>query len=797
MPFVSFLLGAALLGTPQPDAQPLVHNIEVTGNRRIAAETVLRRISCRLNEPFAPERAAEDIRRLHSLGLFRSLEIEKRAARDGGVDLIYRVSENPWLRSFAIAAASPSLEDRIHGYLKAVKLEPRPAEPFDSFLARRIEVSVREMLRQESYPQGEVRMESRESDGTVDVELHVATGPRLQIGEVIFEGNDTIDTAELRGQLEHSRPRSFWEFGSPAGRYQPELLTLDMERLRRHYQSRGFASVEIGTPEVFARQGGRNGWSPSGHSEHEDPQICIRIRVAEGPRFRLESVQLEGDTKAAAVEVREILASIETPSWYDRSLLESKRDQIARALGRRGYGLAGIELRHAIDYSAGTIRSTYFVDAGYPLQVGRIRFAGHGRLHDSLLRRCLRLQEGRIFDVQALDESIQNLNRSGLISELKRSDVDLQASPDENIVDITFNVREKDRHGMFMTGGSGGIGGSYLGVLYQAINLLGLGELLTMELDGGAAQSNWLLNMAGNHFLGAPFGIALSVFHRLTDYNVASVVPDAGDVVNLMRRKSTGFQLGGSYSVTRRATAGLTFAHERGSVETAGTDTPYALTTLSPAISLDLAPGTSLALSRSWTGDWLFRTLFSTGESFRLQSRFRDPWTSGRNSFSFRLHGTALRSRGASTLPLGQRLFPGDEVVRGFGRGGMSVWGHDSSSGSASVTPLGADGLLGLSSEYRVPLRGRLSGTAFFDLGWSRLSQNAARASDPLAESNGILRGSLGGELRLQLPLLDQPARMIFAWNPLRLGAAIVGDSGSLVLKDPSHAIRFALGGIY
>jgi hypothetical protein len=56
------------------------------------------------------------------------------------------------------------------------------------------------------------------------------------------------------------------------------------------------------------------------------------------------------------------------------------------------------------------------------------------------------------------------------------------------------------------------------------------------------------------------------------------------------------------------------------------------------------------------------------------------------------------------------------------------------------------------------------------------------------------LRVSNGGELRLQLPLIGQLVRLIFAWNPLRLQTLIEDSPGAARIVDPCGAIRFALG---
>ena len=66
--------------------------------------------------------------------------------------------------------------------------------------------------------------------------------------------------------------------------------------------------------------------------------------------------------------------------------------------------------------------------------------------------------------------------------------------------------------------------------------------------------------------------------------------------------------------------------------------------------------------------------------------------------------------------------------------------------------------------------------------------------SKVISTTNRVLRASVGGEFRLQLPVLGQPGRLIFSWNPLRLDQLISGLSSPLRLADPRGSIRFALG---
>jgi outer membrane protein assembly factor BamA len=211
--------------------------------------------------------------------------------------------------------------------------------------------------------------------------------------------------------------------------------------------------------------------------------------------------------------------------------------------------------------------------------------------------------------------------------------------------------------------------------------------------------------------------------------------------------------------------------------------------------------GYRIGFSHAFSGAGFLQSLDSTRESFQFSRYLSDPSSGGRNSFAFIFQASAVRPHGSSPLFIGRRLFPGDESVRGFLRGGLSPWAYVPDNTASALQPAGADALLGFSSEYRVPIRGALSGVAFMDLGWTHVSpfeaSQMSKEARLVEETNGLVRASIGGELRLQLPMVRQPARLIFAWNPLRLSGLLRSPSSLLRLADPRGTVRFALGSIY
>ncbi len=810
MVFLSCLLMTAPQLFPQAPPRLTIRNVQILGNLRIPPATILHCVSAKPGMTYDEGKTRGDLRRLNDLGLFRSLNIKTREAGDGLVDVIYEVEEHPFVSEFVIEGLSQAQEDQIRRLLGQEKLLVQTEAPFRGGAVNKTANFIHTWLRAHRYPFSQVRvMTDEERQGTVRVRILVELGPRLDVGEIRFEGNQSAASGDLLRQMPYTRPAPYLMPWANRGTYAPQSLTADLESLRHYYQSQGFAAARIGTPQIVAKDFPRRWWMFLPKFGGTKQKLSVVIPITEGSAYRLISVASQGSGKAAASQIAEILCSIKAPGPYDYSLLEAKRQKMVDALGHAGYGLAQVELEQNVNDDARTVAATYRIYAGNPIAIGHINFEGNLRLREKFLRREVVAQEGEVFDSNKLDESIKRLNRSGMIKEIARSDVALELNEKTELLDITFKVKEKDRQGIYGTGGTGGIGGGYLGILYTAFDLLGLGESLSMQIDGGASQSNMLLNIIGNHFLGLPFNLGLSVFHRLTNFNVASVVPNATDLLHILKNRSTGVGLSGAYPITSKMQVGLGTQYAKLSItELDQNGNPLQELVqdridLSPSFYLDATSGTGPAtrgtrfsFTNSWSGTTQLGSVDSTAQALRFSQYFGDPISKGRNSFSFGIQAAAIRPKNNTLLTIDRRFYPGDEIVRGFPRGGLSPWAYPSDTQS-SPSPLGADTVLGFSMEYRVPIQGPLSAAAFIDLGWSKLSKknvDAATAASLINATNGFLRGSMGGELRLQLPMIHQPGRLIFSWNFLRLSTLISNKGSLLRLADPRGTIHFALG---
>jgi outer membrane protein insertion porin family len=206
-----------------------------------------------------------------------------------------------------------------------------------------------------------------------------------------------------------------------------------------------------------------------------------------------------------------------------------------------------------------------------------------------------------------------------------------------------------------------------------------------------------------------------------------------------------------------------------------------------------------------------------------------------RNAFGYRLRAAHIASYGrpfdATTLsvidgvPIFNRYFVGGMTeVRGYPINSiaplarvdrlLAIGDNPPLLINSNIQPIGGDTQLVANVEYRAPLLSRLSMAAFFDIGSSfnarRLKEEqfsspvqlippvagaslitVVRPLEDVADQIPNYRISLGGELRVMVPVVNLPLRLIFAYNP---NAQVNPPPSTLLTPEKRFVFLFGFG---
>jgi hypothetical protein len=61
-------------------------------------------------------------------------------------------------------------------------------------------------------------------------------------------------------------------------------------------------------------------------------------------------------------------------------------------------------------------------------------------------------------------------------------------------------------------------------------------------------------------------------------------------------------------------------------------------------------------------------------------------------------------------------------------------------------------------------------------------------------QTNNVWRMSTGAEVQFLLPMINQPFRLIFAYNPMVLNTTMIFNGVEVPLQEPRHGVKFSVG---
>jgi len=778
----SLAVGPVVPAALAQEQAPIVESVEILNNQYLQTETLLFYVSTKAGDRYDENRLKEDFRRLWDTGFLDDLALEVVDGTRGKI-VRFRVSERKRIQIVDFRGSKELNQSTIEDALKENDAQIRIDSFYDPAKARRVESIIKAMLEAKGRPFAEVKHEAKNIGGSgQQLSFVIDDGPRAKIKEIVFTGNEVFDDGKLRGQLKKIKSAGFWNLSWLGGKttYTDEKWLGGSEdprgdrgRLEDFYLDHGYVTARIGQPRITYTDG------KSGTFKKKPVKwMKVEIPVEEGEQYRLGDLKFDGLTVLKEEFVRSYI-KIKPGDVYNDSKFKKAFEKLRDLYGSLGYfqWTGGTERtpdaeRHVVDV-------VVKMDEDKRYFVGKIDFAGNDSTRDKVIRREIYMNEGDVFNTEALKMSIKRVNQLGYFKPMEGAP-DIRANPEEdNKVDVTFHVEEQNRNQFTFGGGVSGLEGTFINASFSTTNFLGAGETFSIYAQSGRRTKNYQLSISEPYFLDRPITAGIDLFSRkityLSYYNVSGYT-----------QKSTGVSFTTGTTVGKWSRAFLNYAYE-----------VIELSNLDPSEITDpLYPGIG-GVQYGPTYDPLFFGDFGKRKESRITpsiiyNTVDNPWQPHAGmkhtaTFSFAggpLGGTVsylrpnleaivyiphtrktalgMRAQAAMIVPYGntdvlpyyQRYFLGGEtMVRGYP---IRSIGPIDSSGRA----IGGDKLLLFNAEYYLDVYGPLRLLAFFDAGQSYLRGRPMNLKD--------MRVSWGVEARFIMPVLNVPFRLIYAINPNR-----------------------------
>jgi len=748
--------------------KPVVSFIDIRGNKRIEAETILSKMGIKIGEVFSTALIPKEIRTIYGMGYFEDVQLETEP-REDGLSLVVRVKENSFVTDIYYDG---------HENMKTDKLAEEITIRTNTFLDQnQVEESVkalRTLYRGDGYYDAKViPVVNKTGQDKSTLTFYIKEGPLARIKEVNFLGNSKVPSEELRGNISTQKYSFFTSWLGGTGTYKKDEIPNDIERIKDMYANKGYLNAKVGMPDVTLSD--------------DKEWFHLTFPVEEGEMYHVGELEFSGNEEFPDGELKEVL-EVKSGQVFQRSALREEVERITDLYGSKGYVFSDAKPLVVPDEKTHKADVTFSIKEGDLVSVSRINIAGNDKTRDKVIRREVRVNEGEVIETSAIKRSFQRLQNLNFFET-----VELVPEPlDDGKVDLNIDVREKAT-------GSFSIGGGFssldrLTAIFDIVegNFLGKGQLVRLNAQLGERRTYANVSFREPYFLDTTLSTQVDFFHQ------------AFDVFTYQEART-----GGGFSLTEQfgefLYGGLNVAFERVEISD--------LLTCSEAFGFQCTPQEDLEFLPPFITEQVgVQTVSSIGGNLTRDTRdyHLDPSSGSRQTGSIELAshffggnndfvkvlGTTVHYtpiwfdhvfsvRGVlgisepygadNDIPLTERLFVGSingfPQVRGFGYGkaGPMVENTDE--------VLGADRAMGFTFEYILPIvkEAQINAALFLDLG---RGFETGETLDPLS-----LRQGAGLELRWISP-----------FGPLRVAYGLKVDKRH---NEAPGLLEFSIGSLF
>lgn len=486
--------GTVIFASSQVYAQagPVIREIRVTGNTRIAPETVRSYLTFNEGDRYDPFQANESVRALIATGLFENVDI----SQSGGVVTVRIINENPIINQVVFEGNKDIKDDTL-----APEVQLKPRSVFTRAKAQADVQRILDVYRRSGYYAVQVDAQIIELDNDrVNLVFVIQEGPETKVLNINFIGNRAFSDSQLRGVITTTES-NLLSFLKSTDVYDPDRLNLDRELLRRYYLNNGYADARV--------------VSAVADLDREGKGFFITFTVEEGELYTFGNVGVE--STLPSVDPNSLGGEVLTEQGeiYSAEQIDNTTEKLTIAVAEQGYAFGQIRPRIERDPIGRTISVTYVVEQGPRVYIERINIVGNARTRDYVVRREIRLAEGDAYNRLMVDQARVRLQRLAFFKSVKVT-TEPGSAPDRVIVN--FLVEEQPTGELSLAGGFSSSVGVIGEVAYTERNLLGKGQYLRVKLSGSFESAQIDLSFTEPRFLDRNISAGFDVFHKENDF---------------------------------------------------------------------------------------------------------------------------------------------------------------------------------------------------------------------------------------------------------------------------------------
>ena len=295
----------------------------------------------------------------------------------------------------------------------------------------------------------------------VNVTFDIDRGPKVRVGVINFEGNDSFEDKRLRRTFKKTHQKSILFFQNR--KLLKDEYENDKELLLDFYNSRGYRNATILSDSIYYI---------------DDETLGIDIKISEGNKYYVRNINWVGNS-VYTTEQLSTMFGVQPGDVYDKKSMHKRLGigkemnpeelSISSLYNNNGYLMSQIEPAEIV-VGPDSLDLEIRIFEGKPFTINQVGISGNMRVDDEVIRRELYVRPGELYNRALLMQTMRTLMGMGHFDE-QAIVPNIQPVSDE-LVDVNWPLQEKASDQFNIAGGWGS--GTFVGSVGITLNNLSM-----------------------------------------------------------------------------------------------------------------------------------------------------------------------------------------------------------------------------------------------------------------------------------------------------------------------------------
>ena len=476
----------------------IINKIEITGNERIADQTILMFSKIKIGSDLKKNEINNLLKSIYDTNFFKDVEVSLKNNK-----LLINVVENPIIESIKInGIKSKTLKEKI---LSNVELKSRSS--YNKTLLKKSLDLMYLSLKDSGYYFSNIDIDLIELDNNkVNLIFNFNLGNKAKIKKITFVGNKIFKDNKLRSLI-ISEEYKFWKFISGKKYLNENIINFDKRLLNNFYLNKGYYNVKINSS--FAKL-----------INDDEFELVFNIEANNKIYFGDFKLDLPSDFEISNFEkLNKIFNNLKNEP-YSINSVEKIIDEIDKIAIYDQY--ESIQAKVLENMEGDKLNLTFKIEETEKYFVQKINIFGNNITRESVIRNKFLIDEGDPFNAILANKTLNEIKSLNFFKDVDSRIIDDDINKTK-IINIT--VEEKPT-GEVMAGAGFGTDGEVIEIGVKENNYLGKGLAIDTNLSVGSDKVNGEFNIVNPNYNNSDkllkLGLRASETDRLTSFGYKS-----------------------------------------------------------------------------------------------------------------------------------------------------------------------------------------------------------------------------------------------------------------------------------